>query len=61
MGLQEAPLILEILKAKEVTMRAEEGGIIDSTIQIKSLHKRKALMRKNVGKPQRMKYSSRGP
>ena len=48
MGLQEAPLILEIVKEKEVTMRDEEGGMRDPTNEIRSLQKRKKLMRKNT-------------
>jgi len=61
MGLQEAPLILEILKEKEVMMRGGEGGIRHPTNKINSLEKRKELMRKNTEKLRRTKYGSLGP
>ena len=61
MVVQEAPLILEIVKEKEVTMREEEGGMRDLTKEIRSLQKRKKLMRKNTEKLQRTKFGSPGP
>ena len=61
MGLREAPLILEIVEKKEVTMRDEEGKMRDPTNEIRSLQKRKKLMRKDTERLRRTKYDSPGP
>jgi len=55
LGLQVAPLILEILKEKEVRMKEEEGGMRDLTKEIRSLQKRKKQMRKMMEKLQKTK------
>ena len=60
-GLQEAPLILEIVKEKELMIRGAEGGIRDPTNKIRILQKRKKLMRKSREKLRRTKYCSLGP
>jgi len=59
-GLQEPPLVLWIVKEKEVTMRDEEDRTRDLTNEIRSVQKRKKPMRKNKERLQRMKYGSPG-
>jgi len=54
-GQREAPLILEIVKEEEVMRKDEEGGMRDSTKKIRSLQKRKKVMRKNMEKIRRKK------
>jgi len=43
------------VKEEEVMMKDEEGGMGDTTNKIRSLQKRKKLMRKNMKKLQRTK------
>jgi len=61
MGLQAAPLTLELVKEKEVTMRDEKGGVRDPTNEVRSLQKRKKLMSKNMEMLRRTQYHSPGP
>jgi len=56
MGLQEVPLTLEIVKEKEVTIRDEEGGTRHPTNEVRSVQKRKKVMRNNTEKLRRTKY-----
>jgi len=55
MGQQGAPLILEILKEEEAMMRDEQGRMRDPTNEIKSLQRRKKLIKKNTEKLHRTK------
>jgi len=61
MGLHEAQPIPEIVKGKEVTMRDEPGGTRDLTNEVRSLQKRKKLIRQNTEKLRRTRYNSPGP
>jgi len=61
MGQREAPLILEIVKAEAGMMRDEGGGIRHPTNEIRSLPKRRKLMRRNMEKLRRTQYCSQGP
>jgi len=55
MGQRDVPLILEIVKEEDVTMRDEEGWMRDQTNEIRSRQRRKKLMRKNPEKLQKTK------
>ena len=54
-GQQEAPLILEMVTEEEVTMRDEGGGRKDPTNGLRSLQRRKTLVRKNTEKLKKTK------
>jgi len=52
---QEAPLILQIVKEKEVEVRDDEGRTRDPPNEIRNRQKRNKLMRKNTESLERKK------
>jgi len=61
MGQRGVPLILEIVKEEAATMRDEDDGMRDPTKEIRSLQKRRKLIRRNMETLRRTKYASPGP